>query len=80
MATFAKRKVTHLGGIGTITTVIQTFDDSDEVNIFQTLSLENSDENSVIEITNSNPKHPLLGDPEDLSELEQLVRFLTITG
>jgi hypothetical protein len=77
MTTHVKRKVTELGNIGTLTTVIQTFDDSVEVNIFQTLTLNNSDETSVIEITNSNPEIPLLGDPEDAVEVDSLMQFLT---
>lgn len=78
MTTDTEKLVTRLGNIGTLTTVVQTFDDSDEVNIFQTLTLNNSNETSVIELTNSHAEHPLLGnDPDDLAELETLVEFLT---
>lgn len=77
-----KTQVIKLGNLGTLTTVIQTLTDEEnglkETNIFQTLALENSNENSTIELNNSNPKVPLIGGPEDLSELERLVHFLTV--
>jgi hypothetical protein len=77
MTTDVKQKVISLGNIGTLTTTVQTFDDSDEVNIFQTLTLNNSDETSVVSIENSNKDVPLLGNPEDVSEVDSLMQFLT---
>lgn len=78
MTTNTEKLVTKLGNLGTLTTVVQTFDDDDEVHVYQTLTLNNSNETSVIEITNSHQEHPLLGgDPDDLSQMETLLNFLT---
>lgn len=72
-----KQMVTTLGNIGTLRTVVQTFEDSDDIHYFQTLTLNNSNETSVVEITNSNPEVPLIGNPEDAVELDTLMQFLT---
>lgn len=72
-----KTLVTTLGNIGTLRTVVQTFEDSGDVHYFQTLTLNNSNETSVIDVTNSNPEVPLIGEPEDVVELDILMQFLT---